>query len=84
MNEYLTEIKKWDKALKIIFDKYALARLREIELNKRSKKFHAKKWKYVDEEEWIIPADGKALNILLNKKIIKVNALTILILEIEE
>ena len=70
--------------MKIIFDKYALARLREIEVNKRSKKFVGKKWKYVDEEEWIVPADGKSLNVLLNKKTVKINTLIIPILEVEE
>ena len=67
-----------------MYEKYGIQKLREVLVSKRSKRYKGKKWKYVEDEEWVIPAEGKFLTVLLSKKLLKVNNLSIMLEEIEK
>lgn len=55
---------------------------RELKNATKSKRFPVKKWKYVNEDEWRIPEEKAAFYVLLNKKFMRLNMLTVNLEEI--
>ena len=74
MSNYLIKIRKLETALKIINDKFSIQKNRELRNANKSKKFPAKKWKFVEEDAWRLPGEKATFPILLNQRQIKLNA----------
>lgn len=81
-SNFLIEIKKLYTAIKIIDEKYNMQKQRELKNATKSKRFPVKKWKYVNEDEWRIPEEKAAFYVLLNKKFMRLNMLTVNLEEI--
>lgn len=81
-SNFLIEIKKLYTAIKIIDDRYNMQKQRELKNATKSKRFPVKKWRYVNEDEWRIPEEKAAFFVLLNKKFMRLNMLTVNLEEI--